>query len=82
MGQQFSEFTCFTLQLEYMGTKYIQDKVRQEPKREVILSGKLQTYMMENLMDNADYTINLMPMFENGDSGPKASLVSKTKTRG
>ncbi|KAK3093856.1 hypothetical protein FSP39_021105 [Pinctada imbricata] len=67
--------------LEYMGVKYVGDQAKQEPMKEVILSGSLSSYTMDNLMDNAEYTINLMPVFENGGSGPKSSLVTKTKSR-
>ncbi|XP_062596568.1 papilin-like [Saccostrea cucullata] len=67
--------------LAYMGTKYYRDTTKQDPMKEVILTPETKNYTMHDLMDGADYMINMYPEFNNGrGSGPKSSIMAKTRT--
>jgi hypothetical protein len=65
-----------------MGTKYYRDTTKQDPMKEIILAPDSRTYTMNNLMDGADYMINVFPQFNGRGNGPKSSIMGKTKTLG
>lgn len=50
--------------------------------KEIILAPDSQSYTMDNLMDGADYMINVFPQFNGRGNGPKSSIMGKTQTLG
>lgn len=63
-----------------MGTKYYRDTMKQDPMKEIVLTSDSRSYTMNNLMDGADYMINVYPQFNGRGVGPKSSIMGKTKT--
>lgn len=64
----------------YLGTKYYRDTMKQDPMKEIVLTSDSRSYTMNNLMDGADYMINVYPQFNGRGVGPKSSIMGKTKT--
>nr|XP_022333272.1 uncharacterized protein LOC111130469 isoform X4 [Crassostrea virginica] len=64
----------------YLGTKYYRDTVKQDPMKEIVLTPDARSYTMNQLMDGADYMINVYPQFNGRGTGPKSSIMGKTKT--
>lgn len=64
----------------YLGTKYYRDTVKQDPMKEIVLTSDSRSYTLNNLMDGADYMINVYPQFNGRGVGPKSSIMGKTKT--
>uniref|UniRef100_K1PKN2 Papilin n=1 Tax=Magallana gigas TaxID=29159 RepID=K1PKN2_MAGGI len=64
----------------YLGTKYYRDTVKQDPMKEVVLTSGMRSYTISNLLEGADYMINVYPQFNGRGVGPKSSIMGKTKT--
>lgn len=69
-----------SFKVAYLGTKYYRDTVKQDPMKEVVLTSGLRSYTISNLMEGADYMINVYPQFNGRGVGPKSSIMGKTKT--